>query len=261
MDRLMPPRRHRAFVSIVGAAIIPPCAPGRLGAESRDAVLAHATQSLEILRGRSTGIERGVVVLASSDAGWRGLAKDLGDKLAGLGYDVVGLDSKSYLTAGTRRAGSLTPEAVQEDYLGSSEPLVNGSPTVRSSSRGSPRGPGCRSWPRRTGVAAEVLGVVGLGTPDTVTLAWHFWNWTVGARRERRATSNGASFLSFLSVDVLVSKTVTTAGKRLRIGAQVFNVTNHRNPRDAFAVAGAPGFGSFANSVDPTLRGVMAVAW
>lgn len=94
-------------------------------------------------------------------------------------------------------------------------------------------------------------------------IEWHsgFPYSALGPRREYRAAPNGASFPSFLSLDVLISKTLTVAGKKLRVGAQIFNVTNHGNPRDAFAVAGAPGFGSFANSVGPTLRGVMAVSW
>jgi hypothetical protein len=94
-------------------------------------------------------------------------------------------------------------------------------------------------------------------------IEWHsgFPYSVLGLRREYRRGPNGASFPSFLSLDVLISKTLTVAGKKLRVGAQVFNVTNHRNPRDVLAVAGAPGFGSFANSVGPTLRGVMAVSW
>jgi hypothetical protein len=94
-------------------------------------------------------------------------------------------------------------------------------------------------------------------------LEWHsgFPYSVLGPRREHRGAPNTAAFPSFFSLDVLVSKTLTVAGKRLRLGAQVFNVTNHRNPRDVFAVAGAPDFGSFANSVGPTVRGVMAVSW
>ena len=92
---------------------------------------------------------------------------------------------------------------------------------------------------------------------------WHsgFPYSALNARREYAGTLNGASFPPFLSIDVLISRMVTVSGKRLRLGAQVFNVTNHGNPRDVFAVGGAPGFGSFANSVGPTLRGIIAVSW
>ena len=202
MDRLMPPGRHRAVVSIIGAALIHLCGPGHLGAESRDAVLAHDTQSLEVLRGRSTGTGRGVVVLASGDAGWRGLTKDLGAKLAGLGYDVVGLDSKSYLTAGTRRAGSLTTEAVQEDYLRLVRIARQWFPDRPIVLAGVSEGAGLSilaAADRR--VAAEVLGVVGLGTPDTVTLAWHFWNWTVWVTHKEpdEPSVATASYLAALS--------------------------------------------------------------
>jgi hypothetical protein len=83
----------------------------------------------------------------------------------------------------------------------------------------------------------------------------------LGLWREYRATPNGASFPSFLSLDVLISKTLTVAGQKVHVGAQIFNVMNHGNLRDVFAVAGGPGFGSFANSVGPTFRGVRAVSW
>jgi hypothetical protein len=94
-------------------------------------------------------------------------------------------------------------------------------------------------------------------------LEWHsgFPYSVLGPRREHRGAPNTAAFPSFFSLDVLVSKTLTVAGRRVRVGAQVFNVTNHRNPRDVFAVAGAPAFGSFTNSVGPTFRGVMGVSW
>ena len=42
---------------------------------------------------------------------------------------------------------------------------------------------------------------------------------------------------------------------------QLFNATNHFNPRDVYAVVGAPQWGRFANSVGPILRGFMMLKW
>ena len=179
MDRFIPPHRA-ARLTIIGAALLPLLAAGGLRAESRDAALAHGALSIEVLRGRSSGSMRGVVVVASSDVGWHGLGKDLGEKLAELGYDVLGLDSKAYLTAGTKRAGSLTPEAVQEDYLRLVLTARQWFPDRPIVLAGVSEGAGLSilgAADRR--VAAKIAGVVGLGTPDTVTLGWHFWNWTV----------------------------------------------------------------------------------
>jgi type IV secretory pathway VirJ component len=135
---------------------------------------------VEILRGRPASRSLGVVVMSSGDAGWRGLAKDLGETLAERGYDVIGLDSKAYLTAGTRRSGSLTPDDVQEDYLRLVRIARQWFPDRPVVLAGVSEGAGLSilaAADRR--VAAGLAGVLGLGTPDAVTLGWHFWNWTV----------------------------------------------------------------------------------
>lgn len=178
MHRLQP-TRHRITL-ILAASLIPFIKPGRLEAETRDVLLVHGAQTLSILTGRADGGARGVLVIASGDAGWRGLAKDLGRGLADRGYDVVGLDSKAYLTSGTKDAGSLSPDDVQRDYMRlvlAARAWFPGRPVVLA---GVSEGAGLAilaAADKR--VAAEIEGVVGLGTPDRVTLAWHFWNWTI----------------------------------------------------------------------------------
>jgi hypothetical protein len=72
---------------------------------------------------------------------------------------------------------------------------------------------------------------------------------------------NGASFPAFFSLDLVVNNALTIMGKRVKLNVQLFNVTNHHNPRDVYAVAGRARFGSFANSVGPTVRGDIAVIW
>ena len=72
---------------------------------------------------------------------------------------------------------------------------------------------------------------------------------------------NGASFPPFFSLDLVVDKQLTVGGRRVKLQVQVFNVTDHFNPRDVFAVAGSARFGAFANSVGPTVRGDIALGW
>jgi hypothetical protein len=68
---------------------------------------------------------------------------------------------------------------------------------------------------------------------------------------------NGRRFPSFVATDIVVYKTFTVRKRSADLGVQVFNLTNHRNPRDTYPVVGAPRFGQFTNSVGPILRGYM----
>jgi hypothetical protein len=72
---------------------------------------------------------------------------------------------------------------------------------------------------------------------------------------------NTSSYPAFFSLDVVVYKTLTIARKRIKMNVQLFNATNHFNPRDVYNVMGAPQFGTFTNSVGPTVRGDIAVNW
>ncbi len=83
----------------------------------------------------------------------------------------------------------------------------------------------------------------------------------VDGRQEYAGAPNTASFPAFFSLDLVVDKAVRIKGKRVKLQVQLFNATNHFNPRDVFAVAGAPRFGSFVNSVGPTVRGDIGVDW
>lgn len=72
---------------------------------------------------------------------------------------------------------------------------------------------------------------------------------------------NSRSFPAFVSADMVVYKTFTVRERSADLGIQLFNVTNHRNPRDVYPVVGAPRAGEFANSVGPILRGYMLLKW
>jgi hypothetical protein len=68
---------------------------------------------------------------------------------------------------------------------------------------------------------------------------------------------NSRRFPSFVATDIVVYKTFTVRKRSADFGVQVFNLTDHRNPRDVYPVVGAPRFGEFTNSVGPILRGYM----
>jgi hypothetical protein len=83
----------------------------------------------------------------------------------------------------------------------------------------------------------------------------------VDERREYVGEPNTERYPAFFSTDLVFFKTLTAGDHSADIGIQVFNVTDHRNPRDVYAVAGSQGFGTFTNSVGPTLRGYMLLKW
>ncbi len=78
----------------------------------------------------------------------------------------------------------------------------------------------------------------------------------VGARNQ------AGRFPTFLSIDAQVTKEFTVPkfipkldGKKARIGAAVFNITNHFNPRDVQNNLGSLQFGQFFNSLGTSVRG------
>ncbi|HXY38633.1 MAG TPA: TonB-dependent receptor, partial [Vicinamibacteria bacterium] len=72
---------------------------------------------------------------------------------------------------------------------------------------------------------------------------------------------NSRSFPAFFSLNVVLYKSLTLADKHVRMNVQVFNVTNHFNPRDVYNTLGGPQFGTFTNSVGPRVSGDIAVNW
>ncbi len=92
---------------------------------------------------------------------------------------------------------------------------------------------------------------------------WHsgFPYSVVDARQTYVGGPNTRSFPDFFSLDVVLYKSLTIARKHVKMNVQVFNVTNHFNPRDVFDTLGGPQSGTFTNSVGPTVRGDIAVNW
>lgn len=72
---------------------------------------------------------------------------------------------------------------------------------------------------------------------------------------------NNARFPNYFSLDVTVFKTFDIFGRSADLGLQVFNITNHFNPRDVIPVEGSSRFQSFSNAFGTTLGGYMQVRW
>jgi hypothetical protein len=71
-------------------------------------------------------------------------------------------------------------------------------------------------------------------------------------------------FPAFISLDAQVTKGFRMPlfkNHKMRIGAAVFNITNHFNPRDVQNNLGSSSFGQFFNSLGPSVRGKFEVAF
>jgi len=72
------------------------------------------------------------------------------------------------------------------------------------------------------------------------------------------ARNRAGRFPKFMSFDVQVTKSFRVPffeKHKARIGAAVFNITNHFNPRDVQNNVGSPRVGQFFNSLGPSVRG------
>ena len=72
---------------------------------------------------------------------------------------------------------------------------------------------------------------------------------------------NSGEYPAFMAVDLIAYKTVTYRQRTADVGIQLFNLTNHFNPRDVYPVRGSSNFGAFTNSVGPIARGFMLIKW
>ena len=102
-----------------------------------------------------------------------------------------------------------------------------------------------------------------LGLVASPVLEWHsgFPYSAVDSRYLYRGEPNSASFPAFMAVDVIAYKTITYRKRAADVGVQLFNTTNHFNPRDVYPVANSRHDGTFTNSVGPILRGFMMIKW
>jgi len=83
----------------------------------------------------------------------------------------------------------------------------------------------------------------------------------VDARYFYAGAPNSLRYPAFMTTDLVVYKTFSAKGRNADIGFQLFNATNHFNPRDVYPVITDPRRNTFTNSVGPILRGYMLFKW
>jgi hypothetical protein len=72
---------------------------------------------------------------------------------------------------------------------------------------------------------------------------------------------NSQRLPTYFSVDLTTFKTFEALSHSLDLGLQVFNLTNHFNPRDVIAVVGSARFGELTNNPGVLFGGYMQVRW
>jgi len=65
----------------------------------------------------------------------------------------------------------------------------------------------------------------------------------------------------YFAVDLTAFKTVDVFSRKMDLGIQVFNLTNHFNPRDVISVIGSPRFLEMTNNPGVTFGGYMQIRW
>jgi hypothetical protein len=65
----------------------------------------------------------------------------------------------------------------------------------------------------------------------------------------------------YFTVDLTAFKTVDVFTRKMDLGLQVFNLTNHFNPRDVISVVDSPRFRELTNNPGVTFGGYMQVRW
>jgi hypothetical protein len=63
------------------------------------------------------------------------------------------------------------------------------------------------------------------------------------------------------AIDLTAFKTVDVFTRKMDLGIQVFNLTNHFNPRDVISVVDSPRFRELTNNPGVTFGGYMQVRW
>lgn len=127
-------------------------------------------QDVYYIPGSSTDAERPCILFLPGDGGWRGFAITMAEQMAGWGYDVYGLDTKSYLSSFTGKT-TLKEEEVIRDIR-----------TVADAVRGKRRVV-LMGWSAGVGLVAlaasapskdAYVGLVAVSLGDTNILGWKF---------------------------------------------------------------------------------------
>ena len=72
---------------------------------------------------------------------------------------------------------------------------------------------------------------------------------------------NSERFPAYFAVDLTTFKTFDLFGRKMDLGLQVFNLTNHFNPRDVISVVQSSRFGELTNNPGITFGGYMQIRW
>jgi alpha-beta hydrolase superfamily lysophospholipase len=114
------------------------------------------------------------VIVASGDGGWIHLGPEVADTLARVGYRVVGLDSREYLSTFTHGPATLSQADVPRDFAALVEFAARGhvqKPILVGVSEGAGL---CALAAADAGNKNAVRGVMVLGLPDVNELGWRW---------------------------------------------------------------------------------------
>jgi Bacterial virulence protein (VirJ) len=127
----------------------------------------------QTLRLYGSGGQR-VAIVASGDGGWVHLGPDVAEFLSRQGWNVVGFDSKAYLSSFTTKQSMLSPADVAADFavlVDRAATLAPTPPVLIGISEGAGLAVLAAADPA---VKSRIGGVVGLGLPDQCELGWRF---------------------------------------------------------------------------------------
>jgi type IV secretory pathway VirJ component len=173
-------RRVRTGVTAVVALLVATSGVSASSAERLDVPLRGQNVVLTVYRPAASQA-KGTVIMASGDVGWVGLAVSMAGFLRDAGYVVVGINTREYLAAfTTRNGGHLVPIDVQGDYTTLAEALRHADllrpPVIVSGvSEGAGLAVLAASAPANH---AWIRGVITMGLPETVELAWRWSDFT-----------------------------------------------------------------------------------
>jgi fermentation-respiration switch protein FrsA (DUF1100 family) len=114
------------------------------------------------------------VIFMPGDGGWKGWAITVGETMASWGYDVYGLDTKTYLDSFTKH-GSLTEADVARDVCAIANWTTGGAGSGRVSLVGWSEGAGLSVLAAAGSDGKSALaGLVTVGLPDENVITWHW---------------------------------------------------------------------------------------
>ena len=119
------------------------------------------------------------IILSSGDLGWAGLVTHVAEFYSRNGYQVIGFNSRAYLSSFTTRTGTLTPQDVPRDYVELIHYAKRFSP-VKPILSGVSEGAGLSVLAATDSLVRDgIAGILGLGLPDQNELGWKWQDFTI----------------------------------------------------------------------------------